>query len=191
MFNCFFGLPSMGAYNRRCGANRRREDENPNMGKIPPCSRPMPLEKALGDSGEAVTVMVSAAGDITLPNHTRQGDTYNISSINLDTACHRKFRLALDFSCNVCITHASLHLRFQIFKQGFGLVVPVPVGPGYHFSRQVNGTESNTIAFSAHDCVFGKCAQCNYSVYVKVMGDEIDGTALITNPVLIAELSQS
>lgn len=135
-------------------------------------------------------VRFSTTGDITLPNHTKQGDTYNISSINLDTANHWKFRITLDFSCNVCITDAALHLRFQIFKQGIAPMAPVPVGPGYHFSRKVSGTESNTIAFSAYDCDSSKSVQCNYSVYVKVMGDEIDGTAIITNPVLIAALTE-
>lgn len=143
------------------------------------------------DSGEDVTVLFSTTGDITLPNHTRQGDTYNISSINLDTAGYQKFGAALDFSCNVCITDANLHLRFQIFKQGMGGVVPVPVGPGYHFSRTVHGTESDTISFSAYDGDSSKSVQLNYSVYVRVMGDEIDGTASITNPVLIATISES
>lgn len=312
MFNCFFGLPSAGPYNRRCGANHRR-NTGPFMGgmppehqftapngrrvppygcpvppcdcpvppcdcpvppcdgsvplrdrsvpscdcpvppygrsaplcgcPVPPCDGPVPPRDrpvpscdgpvpsrdrpalpcsrsvspcspskersrsympvfsgenqdmafggALGDSEEGtIEVKFSSNGDITLPNHTKQGDTYNISSINLDTAGRRRFRVKLDFSCNVCITDASLHLRFQIFKQGTGPMTPLPVGPGYHFSRQVKGTESNTIAFFAHDCESGNSASCNYSVYMKVMGDETNGTARILNPVLIAALRE-
>lgn len=132
----------------------------------------------------------SAAGDIILPKDTKQGATYNIAAINLDTSNQCSFLAGLDFSCNICITEASLHLRFQLFKQGLCAMKPIPVGPGFHYSREAKSTESNTIAFSVCDYDSSKSPHLNYSVYVEVMGGETEGTAAITNSILIAALTE-
>lgn len=135
-------------------------------------------------------VKCSATGDIILPNHTKQGDTYNIAAINLDTANYCRFLVDLNFSCNICMTNASLHLRFQIFKQGICSLKAVPAGPGFHYFREAPSTESNVITFSACDYDSSKSSHLNYSVYVEVMGGETAGTTAITNPVLIAAITR-
>ena len=133
-----------------------------------------------------VFLKASAFGGVIIEDGTEKGTTYNVVSVNLDTAACRHFHTELSFSCNIICIDASARLKFQILKQEKNQMMPLPLSSGNSYSRNQKVTESNVVTFSALDCDSHGTQWCNYSVFIEIMGQQTAGTVIITNPVLIA-----
>lgn len=133
-----------------------------------------------------VFLKASAFGGIVIPDGTEKGTTYNVVSVNLDTAACRDFHTELSFSCNILSMDASARIKFQVFKQEKNQIMPLPLSSGYSYFRSQKVTESDVVTFSALDCDSHGTQWCNYSVFIEIIGQQTAGSVMITNPVLIA-----
>lgn len=133
-----------------------------------------------------VFLKASAFGGIVIPDGTEKGTTYNVVSVNLDTAACRDFHTELSFSCNILSMDASARIKFQVLKQEKNQIMPLPLSSGYSYFRSQKVTESDVVTFSALDCDSHGTQWCNYSVFIEIIGQQTAGAVMITNPVLIA-----
>lgn len=191
MYNCFFGMP----FRRNVSYNRTfNKNPQPSHTKTYDC-RQYPKnnhESPVNVSAADILLKSSELGVIIIPASSERGATYNVASINLDTSIHSNFIIYFDFSCNIetvaTTMAATMHLRFQLYKQETCQITRIPVSANYVYARSPVVTETNMLSFTACDCDSLKCKCCNYSVYIEVMGIPTTGTIIIRNPVLFASL---
>lgn len=194
MYNRLFGMSCRPNFSYRSAPNRIPPPNLSIQAKSLDHSQHIPdNQKSSNDLPPAnqVSIKSSAMGGIILPEHTDKNATYNVASLNMNTYSYRNFLIHFNFSCNIVTTGARMHLKFQLLKQGNDQAVPTPVSSSLVYSRSVDSRETNTFSFVAYDHDSMGCRNCNYSVFVEIMGFDTLGTVMITNPVLIASIIEN
>jgi len=135
------------------------------------------------------TIVKCGCPSSTPINKAKEGESFIVASLNLDTSCICDPSIKLEFASNIVVSDANenheVSLNFRVFKQCKHQHLRIPVGPTWNFRTD---EKDLSVTFSFFVCDSDSCDDecCTYTVVATVADRLEHGNISVNNATLAA-----
>lgn len=133
------------------------------------------------------TIIKCGCPSSTPINKAKEGESFIVAALNLDTSCICDPTIKLEFASNIVVSDnkdsCDVGLNFRVFKQCKHQHTPIPVGPVWSFFTD---EKDLSVTFSFFVCDSDSCDEecCTYTVVATVADKLNDGSLFVNNATL-------